>query len=175
MSTYRDRREAKADRLRECADKREAKSQAAHERVDQIADMIPFGQPILVGHHSEGRARRDADRINTGMRQAIDHQNKADDFRRRADGIDSQLDRSIYSDDEDAVDRLRERIGELEAKRDQIKTANAAYRKEHKADLAELTAYGRDQIMPYPGYVLTNLSGNINRNKKRLAELEGRR
>jgi hypothetical protein len=32
---------------------------------------IPFGQPILVGHHSERRARKDAERIESGMRKAI--------------------------------------------------------------------------------------------------------
>jgi predicted RNA methylase len=39
--------------------------------VDAIADNIPLGQPILVGHHSEKRARRDAARIENGMRKAV--------------------------------------------------------------------------------------------------------
>lgn len=33
--------------------------------------MIPPGQPILVGHHSERRARRDAQRIENGMKRAV--------------------------------------------------------------------------------------------------------
>lgn len=57
--TYRDRREAKADRLREWAEKREAKAAAAFDSAATLSDAIPFGQPILVGHHSEKRARRD--------------------------------------------------------------------------------------------------------------------
>jgi hypothetical protein len=36
--------------------------------------MIPFGQPILVGHHSEGRARRDQGRIESGMRAGVESQ-----------------------------------------------------------------------------------------------------
>ena len=32
---------------------------------------IPLGQPILVGHHSEKRARKDAERIENGMRKAV--------------------------------------------------------------------------------------------------------
>ena len=36
-----------------------------------IADNIPFGQPILVGHDSECRARKDAQRIEDGMRRAV--------------------------------------------------------------------------------------------------------
>jgi hypothetical protein len=56
--TTRERREARAARLREWADKREAKSTAAFDAVRQIADNIPMGQPILVGHHSESAAAR---------------------------------------------------------------------------------------------------------------------
>ena len=66
MTTYRDRRIAKAERLREWADKRDAKAVTARAAADQTADMIPFGQPILVGHHSErgDRNRRDRMRRN---------------------------------------------------------------------------------------------------------------
>jgi hypothetical protein len=39
--------------------------------VDTIADGIPIGQPILVGHHSERRARRDAEKIRDGMSKAV--------------------------------------------------------------------------------------------------------
>ena len=42
----------------------EASSEAAQAAADRISDAIPFGQPILVGHHSEGRHRRDLDRIH---------------------------------------------------------------------------------------------------------------
>ena len=59
MMGYRERRLAKAERLREWAEKRQAKSAAAFKGVHTIADGIPFGQPILVGHHSERHARRD--------------------------------------------------------------------------------------------------------------------
>lgn len=36
-----------------------------------IGDHIPFGQPILVGHHSEGRHRRDLARIDSNMRAGV--------------------------------------------------------------------------------------------------------
>jgi len=35
-------------------------------------------------------------------------------------------------------------------------------------------AYERDQAMPYPGYVLQNLTGNIGRQRKRLEQLKSR-
>jgi hypothetical protein len=38
--------------------------QALYDDAHRMADAIPFGQPILDGHHSEGRDRRYRDRIH---------------------------------------------------------------------------------------------------------------
>jgi hypothetical protein len=172
--TTRERRERKAARLREWADKREAKSEAAYDKSRQIMDMIPFGQPILMGHHSQRRAERDQDRISRGMESAYEHGTKAREFKSRADNIEATLERSIYSDDPDAIEQLTKRVAELEAERDKVKADNAAFRKEHRAELKTMTAYQRDMAMPHRGYVTTNLTANIARNKKRLEELTRR-
>lgn len=66
-----DRAEQRAERFEEYSEKRAADSEAAHAAVSRIADGIPFGQPILVGHHSERHARKDAERIENGMRKAV--------------------------------------------------------------------------------------------------------
>jgi len=68
-----DRRERsadRADRLRGRAAHRFASSDAAHDRADQIGERFAGGQPILIGHHSEKRARRDRDRMHTAMDRA---------------------------------------------------------------------------------------------------------
>lgn len=70
-STLVDRAEARADRFETYAEHRGEDAARAHAAVAAIADGIPFGQPILVGHHSERHARRDAKRIETGMRKAV--------------------------------------------------------------------------------------------------------
>lgn len=70
-TTLVERAEQRADRFENYSDKREVEAHRAKEHVAQIADGIPFGQPILVGHHSEKRARKDADRIESGMRKAV--------------------------------------------------------------------------------------------------------
>lgn len=189
-STYRERREAKAERLREWADKREAKSAAAYAGTRQIADMIPLGQPVLVGHHSEGRHRRDLDRIDRGMRATVDNGRKADEFRSRADNIERAADQAIYSDDPDAIERLREKIAALEGQRDRIKAYNASCRKAAKSggvgDVALLDASEQAdlattiRVCPYqlraghalPAYKLSNLGGTITNARKRLAGLE---
>lgn len=66
-----DRAAARAERFEGYSERREDEADAARRAVAAIADNIPVGQPILVGHHSEKRARRDADRIETGMRKAV--------------------------------------------------------------------------------------------------------
>ena len=70
-TTLVDRAEERADRFEDYSDKRRDEAVRAHAAVERICDGIPLGQPILVGHHSEKRARRDADRITNGMRKAV--------------------------------------------------------------------------------------------------------
>lgn len=66
-----DRAEERADRFEDYGEKRMADAERARKAVAAIADNIPFGQPILRGHHSEKHARRDAEKIDAGMRKAV--------------------------------------------------------------------------------------------------------
>lgn len=61
----------RAERFENYSENRARDAQQARQRVDLIVEHIPFGQPILVGHHSERRARKDAERIGDGMRKSI--------------------------------------------------------------------------------------------------------
>ena len=61
----------RAERFTTYRGKRAADADHARKAVAAVADNIPFGQPILVGHHSERHARRDAERIESGMRRAV--------------------------------------------------------------------------------------------------------
>jgi hypothetical protein len=81
-----DRAQAKAERLEDLSDRRAQEAQQARAAVDTIADGIPFGQPILVGHHSERHARKDAQRIENGMRRAVDCWKAAGYWKDRAAG-----------------------------------------------------------------------------------------
>jgi len=183
--TYRDRREARADRLREWADKRDVKAGAAQTAADLVAAAIPFGQPILIGHHSERGDRNRRDRMHNNMRRAHEDRTKAAEMRSKADNIDRAATNAIYSDDEDATERLTEKIDALQAARQRIKAYNASCRKgkpdfsllteKEAADLvreAKLTPYNMEKGGQFPKYHLTNLGGNINRLKKRLAALQ---
>lgn len=61
----------RAERFENFSESRAKDAAQAHKQVDAIVEHIPFGQPILVGHHSERRARKDAERIDSGMRKSI--------------------------------------------------------------------------------------------------------
>ena len=174
--TYRERREAKADRLREWAAKREAKAQALRASTpDSLRhDWAFVTQP---GHIPE-RARM----IARDDRAYENHQN-GEEMASMAAGIEGQLEHAIYSDDPDAIQALETRIASLEAERDRIKRYNASVRA-GKRDGSILTASQQAELLsvlrvaPYesrngefPAYGLTNLSGSINRQKKRLAML----
>jgi hypothetical protein len=188
-STYRERRMAKAERLRGWAGKRKVKAEAALSDARQRADAIPFGQPILTDHHSAPRDRRYRAGITRKFEQGFEHAGKARDMERRADGIEAAAEHAIYSDDPDAVERLTERIADLEAQRDRIKRYNASCRKAAKVgevgDLSLLDDHQRQEILTlarvcayqvrdgggFPAYVTSNLGGQITRNRKRLASL----
>lgn len=66
-----ERSEERAERFDTYSDKRASDAQRAQDGVSAIAGGIPLGQPILIGHHSEKGARRDADKIENGMRRAV--------------------------------------------------------------------------------------------------------
>jgi SAM-dependent methyltransferase len=66
-----ERAEARADRFEGYSEKRTREAESAHSAIDYIAQRFEGGQPILVGHHSEKRARKDAERIENGMRKAL--------------------------------------------------------------------------------------------------------
>ncbi len=79
-----DRAAERADRFDDYASNAAARSNAAYAGVKAISDGIPMGQPILVGHHSERRARRDVERMDAGMRRSVDEGKKAEHYAGRA-------------------------------------------------------------------------------------------
>lgn len=81
-----DRAEERADRFEGYSERRAKDAESAHSAVKAVADNIPFGQPILVGHHSERRARKDAERIENGMRKAVSMWETSKYWQQRAAG-----------------------------------------------------------------------------------------
>jgi len=80
-----DRQEERAERFEEYSEKRAAESEQVLAAVDSLASAIPFGQPILVGHHSERSARKHARKIENGMRRAVNLFETSGYWERRAE------------------------------------------------------------------------------------------
>lgn len=170
MPSTRERREARAEKRREWEAGRQEKAEAASQEAHQLVGLEPLGEPIHDG--SAGRRQRAAKkRIYSKSRQAAEHVAMARRHGQAADTIESQLERSVYGDDPDAIERLRERIADNEAKREAMKARNAEFRKAHREKLKGLPGYQRDQAMPHQAFELTNLGARIRQDRKRLAEL----
>ncbi len=182
VERYEEKLEAKRERLENAAERAAKTADALREREAQIARCIPMGQPILVGHHSERRHRRDLKRMDQLTRKAIEAREVAATLERRAGNVGSG---GISSDDPAAVLKLKEKLAKLEAKQEQMKTANAAIRKNAKlgkeAQIAALAKLGLPAQLLEPDfcgrigfaqYELTNNNGNIKRVRDRIAHLE---
>ena len=85
-TTLAERADERADRFDSYSDNRLKDAQSARKAVEAIAGNIPLGQPILIGHHSERRARRDAEKIENGTRYAVKMWETSEYWTRRAAG-----------------------------------------------------------------------------------------
>ncbi|MFE2283887.1 DUF3560 domain-containing protein [Streptomyces sp. NPDC059443] len=79
-----ERAEGRAERFGEYAGRAAQASDAAREVDRRIGERFWGGQPILVGHHSEGRARRDQERMHNAMRKSIAEGERAGYWANRA-------------------------------------------------------------------------------------------
>lgn len=186
---YEQRRVVRIDRLRARAEKAGGEGEARLRKARATASMIPFGQPILVGHHSEKRHRRDATRIDAGYRAGFAAQALSAALSRRAAAAEQST--AISSDDPDAPGRLLAKLAKLEADRDAMKLANAAIQKAQRnggewqaVAVAALVAQGfasaraAQLVLPdfagrigFAPYKLTNTGAEIRRLAKRVAVL----
>jgi hypothetical protein len=178
MNAYERRQEARRERLLKAADKAEERSNQAYQASREAVAHIPLGQPILVGHHSERRHRRDLERSDNAMRRSIEEDNKAKSLRDRAAGVGHG---GISADDPDAIRKLEAQIADAEARQSHMKAANKAIR---KGDDDALRALGlTDAIIVklkepdfagrigYADYQLKNNNANIRRLKNRVSQL----
>ncbi len=84
-----DRAAAKAERLTGYADKSKAKSDAHYKTSDELSQAFWMGQPILVGHHSEGKARRTQEKMHNHMRASVEADKKQRRYVSQANSVES--------------------------------------------------------------------------------------
>lgn len=175
--TRRERLERKLEKGRTWAVSADAKASQAFDRARAATEGIPFGQPILVGHHSEGRHRSALKRSDAAMGRMVENMDKAKHHEQCARGIETALDRSIFSDDENAIEALEMRIAEREAEIERRKAINRAWIKGGTAAVAaqfdDETARSCAAILSgcpqdRAPYGTTNIRVNIRRDRERI-------
>ncbi len=173
MNAYEVKQAERRARLEAQAAAKRAEAEAQFAAAQQISDMIPFGQPILVGHHSEKRHRRDIKKFDNHHRKGFAHLATADELEDRAAAVGTG---GISADDPAALEKLRAQRAALEAAHARAVAANKLIRKNDRDGLAAL-GYTPDDIagLPVPRYALANSSANIRRLTQRIAVLEARR
>ncbi|EAZ88624.1 DUF3560 domain-containing protein [Crocosphaera chwakensis] len=108
------------------AQKWQNEANARYNASNSITEDIPLGQPILVGHHSERRHRKDIERSHSNMRKSIDAQEKADYYASKT------VSTAIASDDPEAIQKLKDKLEKLQNKQEKMKLVNKLWRKAGK-------------------------------------------
>ena len=188
MNSYEQKQAARKARLERAAATAGASARAAFDRASAIGERFYGGQPILVGHHSERRARADQARMHAAAGRGVEEQQRARDLARRAAAVGTA---GISSDDPDAIAKLEAELAKERSAQALAKSINATIRKHLKdgpsAVAAALSAIGVGSklaaaaVQPddfgrlgVPAYVLTNRGANIRRLEKRIAEMRAK-
>lgn len=187
MNSYQEKLENRRQRYLDRASKAAETAARADSAVRRITDNIPFGQPILVGHHSERHARADQRRIERGMEKMMAAESAARHYRSKADSVGQA---GISSDDPEAVELLTAKLANLENLQQQMVAINKIVRRKPKNistddKLKDLGAIGVSpaQAATYfepdfagragiPAYALSNNNAQIQRVKQRIEQLQ---
>ena len=143
MSTREEKKQARIERYDELARKAENASHEAYKQSNDMVSGIPMGQPILVGHYSEARHRRLLDRSWNKLGESVKLDEKAEYYRRKAEAAANN--NAIYAEDEDAEERLREKIKKLEKAQADMVAANKICRSKKLTEpekIEQLSAMG---------------------------------
>ncbi|MDW8804337.1 DUF3560 domain-containing protein [Streptomyces scabiei] len=139
----------RADRFSDRAGRATASADARRAAADQLSKRFEFGQPILVGHHSEGRARRDAARIDANMRASFKDRDRAGHWSNRAQASESYT--QHRNDPYRTLRRLEKLRADLRAQQRHLADATAAGRDgaRHARLIEDIT----DEITHWEGIV----------------------
>ena len=186
MNSYEEKQEARRERYRGLAAAARAESRERNRKAHSMAEAIPFGQPILVGHHSERRDRAYRAKIGANIDKSVELLKKAEYYEGKADSVGKG---GISSDDPEAIEKLREKLKRLRDCQERMKSANRSirmkdvekgneklrdlgYTDEQIAELRKGDFCGR---IGFASYMLSNNNANIHRIENRIRELERRK
>jgi len=110
-NSYEEKQARKKEALQSRAAILRAKADALHADGIKALGAIPFGQPILVGHHSEKSDRSYRARAVAKINRSFDVASKAEKLERKAESL---LAGGISSDDPEAVQKLKKKLLDAE-------------------------------------------------------------
>ena len=171
-------REERRERAEARAERAAARAEAAADAVDNhIARQIPLGQPILVGHHSERRHRRDIASFEQAIGKSVAAGRAAEDAASTARNAGY----AIQVGDDDAVTALRDKLATAEATHAQLVAHNKETRKGTHT-ISVLSCPGCKELnhprigfhpsQQLPSYALSNSRGRIKQVREQLAKAE---
>lgn len=73
-----DNAETRAERLAAKSEAARDEAMARYAKAKALSDVIPFGQPVIAGHHSQARHLRDLAKIRNGIGAAVEGLNESD-------------------------------------------------------------------------------------------------
>lgn len=97
-TTVAERAAMKAERLDEIAANKERKANAYHRAASDLSRAFEFGQPILIGHHSERRARKTQERMHSAQSKAADNFKAISYWQYRAASVEHHANRQNRPD-----------------------------------------------------------------------------
>ncbi|EQA97258.1 hypothetical protein L286_23315 [Sphingobium sp. HDIP04] len=86
--TLAERAAIKAERLDNLAHKRRNEAVSLHRHADELSQAFYMGQPILIGHHSERKARKTKERMDAAQDKAGKAERAANYWLYRAEGVE---------------------------------------------------------------------------------------
>lgn len=188
---YQQKKDRKIANFKTRAENAVKRSNALHADAKHMASALPFGQPVLVGHHSEGRDRRYRARIEGKFRKSYEESKKVNFWQSRIEA--AQTNTAIYSDDPDAIVKIEAKVKELEETLEAYKAINKIAQSRKKledypegdrvADLMEYFGFSQEHAerlvgvddchqTGIPSYAIDNMRQNCARYKRRLVELQ---
>lgn len=122
--TLAERAQMKAERLDNLAHKRHREANAFNRAAQQLSEAFSSGQPILVGHHSERKARKTKERMDSAQSKAIKAAKLADYWLYRADGVEAHA--NYKNDPRTRARRIKTLLAELRDLQGKLNNCHAA-------------------------------------------------
>jgi hypothetical protein len=177
INSYEESQEARRERYENRSAAAAKESNERFARAQEMGSAIPFGQPILVGHHSEKSDRAFRNRLGKQYEKSFEAQKKADYYANKAQSVGTA---GISGLDPDAKYKVYEKLNNREKLQEKMQLANHIYRstpdaeerarKLKEAGFSEkaISAIQQANGVPFASYQITNNSAEIRRLKERM-------